>query len=114
MRPPPLISTSRSIHGGMNPAAGGGNPRTPTSLTPSLTTTQMNSFVPTAFHGKGGPPDSGMPSVSTFSQASSQAATRAASQGSTVNIEPTSSGSGNIVDSNTGKSRSWFGRRPKK
>ncbi|KAJ2103013.1 hypothetical protein GGI16_003082 [Coemansia sp. S142-1] len=114
MRPPPLISTSRSIHGGMDPAAGGGNPRTPTSLTPSLTTTQMNSFVPTAFHGKGGPPGSGMPSVSTFSQASSQAATRAASQGSTVNIEPTSSGSGNIVDSNTGKSRSWFGRRPKK
>ncbi|KAJ2831389.1 hypothetical protein GGI24_001595 [Coemansia furcata] len=121
MRPPPLISTSRSIHGGMDPASGGGNSRTPTNLTPSLATAQMNSFVPTAFQGKGGAPDSGVPSVSMFSQVSNQAAARATSQGSTVNIESvqsskhgSSSSSSNVGDSSAGKSRSWFGRRPKK
>ncbi|KAJ2643609.1 hypothetical protein GGF44_001086, partial [Coemansia sp. RSA 1694] len=120
MRPPPLISTSRSVHGSMDPATGGVNPRTPTSLTPSLSTAPMSSFVPTAFHGAGGPLDSSIPSASTFSQTSSQATTtRATSQGLAANPGSThtsSHGSNNIGDSSgsASKGRSWFGRRPKK
>ncbi|KAJ2736085.1 hypothetical protein IW152_001030 [Coemansia sp. BCRC 34962] len=116
MRPPPLISTSRSIHGGMDPASGGGNPKTPTSLTPSLTTTHMDSFVPTTFHGRSGPPDSGAPSVPAFSQGFGQAAARVTSQGSSVNIESIqhSKHGSSSGDSNASKSRSWFGRRSKK
>ncbi|KAJ2411577.1 hypothetical protein GGI10_004182 [Coemansia sp. RSA 2530] len=116
MRPPPLISTSRSIHGGMDLASGGGNPRTPTSLTPSLATTQTDSFVPTAFNGRSGPSESGAPPVPAFSQAFGQATTRVTSQGSSVNIESIqhSKHGSSSGDSSASKSRSWFGRRPKK
>ncbi|KAJ2747554.1 hypothetical protein GGI20_000379 [Coemansia sp. BCRC 34301] len=128
MRPPPLISTSRSIHGSMDPATGGGNSRTPTSLTPSLATAPVNGFVPTSFNGACGPLGSNIPSSSTFTQATTTATTtttttttRAASKGlaegsGSVHTSNQGGGSSNAGDtsSSASKGRSWFSRRPKK
>ncbi|KAJ2003778.1 hypothetical protein GGI04_001456 [Coemansia thaxteri] len=117
MRPPPLISTSRSVHGNADPGPLSSGPRTPNNLTPSLSTVQPASFHPPGFPSKSGAPSSSIPSVAMFSQTPSQPIARAAVDVDSAAMANATSGniaSGNVASSSTGKGRSWFGRRSKK
>ncbi|KAJ1951110.1 hypothetical protein EC988_004143, partial [Linderina pennispora] len=114
-RPPPLISTTRSFHGGitsdnMSPVAMSPGPMSPSGMrTPSASTAQMGSTIMQSAQVLGrAHPDA---NIARFSQSVSPENNRASSQGMvvppTVTVESTSSHS-------SGKGRSWFGLRSKK